>query len=65
MFELISGLHYKLAKITKDGLLCIGEWHFELDKYFEGNYALVRGDVQLDIRQYLAYVDSTNTLVWR
>lgn len=64
VFDLVSGLPYRLAKITKEGLLYINEWHFELDKYFEGNYALVRDDVQLDIPQYTAHVDSSNTLVW-
>lgn len=64
VFGLISGLPYKLAKVTKEGLLYINEWHFELDKYFEGNYVLVREDVELNIAQYTAHVDHTNTLVW-
>lgn len=40
-FKLIEGMPYRLAKLQGDGLLLLRDWHPELEKFFEGNYALV------------------------
>jgi FkbM family methyltransferase len=40
-FLAIAGLPYVFAKLQPDRLLIFSEWHPELDRFFEGNYALV------------------------
>lgn len=42
VFELIAGRPYALGKLVGEGIEFYGEWHFELDRFFEGNYVLVR-----------------------
>jgi len=44
-FTAVEKLPYKLAKLQPDHLLIFTEWHAELEKFFEGNYALIRTDV--------------------
>jgi FkbM family methyltransferase len=41
VFDLIEGGPYRLAKICSDALEVYTEWHPELERYFETNYALV------------------------
>jgi FkbM family methyltransferase len=43
-FMAVEKLPYKLAKIQSDYLLIFNEWHPELEKFFEGNYAIVHVD---------------------
>src|SRR6266542_3430857 len=43
-FIAIEKLPYKLAKLQPDHLLIFTEWHPELEKYFEGNFVLIRTD---------------------
>lgn len=40
-FNAIENLPYRLAKLQTDHLLICNEWHPELERFFEGNYALV------------------------
>ncbi len=44
-FAAVEKLPYKLAKLQPDHLLIFTEWHPELEKFFEGNYALIHTDV--------------------
>jgi FkbM family methyltransferase len=37
-------LPYKITKLQTDCLLILNEWHPELERYFEGNYALIHQD---------------------
>jgi len=41
VFDLIQDTSYRLAKVCSDGLEVYTEWHPELERYFETNYALV------------------------
>lgn len=43
-FASVEKLPYKLAKLQPDHLLIFTEWHPELERFFEGNYALVHMD---------------------
>lgn len=43
-FMSIEKLPYKLAMLQPDHILIFGEWNPELDRFFEGNYALVHVD---------------------
>jgi hypothetical protein len=40
-FQAVEGLPYRVAKLQGDRLLVFESWHHELEKFFEGNYALV------------------------
>jgi hypothetical protein len=44
-FVAIEKFPYKLAKLHPSHLLIFNEWHPELEKFFEGNYALIHVDV--------------------
>jgi FkbM family methyltransferase len=41
IFERVKGLPYRLGKITPVGLELYKEWHPELERFFEVNYAVV------------------------
>lgn len=41
VFVLIENLPYVLVKLQSDHLLILSKWHPELERFFEGNYALI------------------------
>lgn len=41
VFDILDGLPYMVAKLQADHLLVIRHWHYELERFFEGNYAIV------------------------
>lgn len=41
VFVAIESMPYKVAKLQEDHVLVFEKWHPELDKFFEGNYALI------------------------
>ena len=44
VFDLISQKPYKLGKLVGESIEFYDEWCFELDRFFENNYVLVRSD---------------------
>lgn len=42
VFELIDGMPYRFGKLTGESIVFHDRLHFELDRYFENNYVLVR-----------------------
>jgi hypothetical protein len=44
VFISIEKLPYRLAMLQPDQLWIFGEWHPELERFFEGNYALIHVD---------------------
>lgn len=44
VFMLIADKPYRLGKLAGGSIDFYDEWHFELDRYFENNYVLVRAD---------------------
>lgn len=44
VFEAVQGLPYKVGKICNDHIETYPCWHFELDRFFESNYVLIRED---------------------
>jgi FkbM family methyltransferase len=44
VFERVKGLPYRLGKITPIGIELYKEWHPELERFFEGNYAMIHHD---------------------
>jgi FkbM family methyltransferase len=61
VFELVSGLPYRVGKVVAPGVLIYCQWHFELDRYFEGNYVLVREDMLERVAARAVAFDRFNT----
>lgn len=59
-FDAIDGLKYKLGKVCKGHIEVYPHWHFELDRFFEANYVLIREDALswFDIR--ICHFDKSN-----
>lgn len=61
VFEFIAGTRYKLSKVTPGGLELYESWHPELERFFDGNYALIRDDLVRQITTRSVSVDSAAT----
>jgi hypothetical protein len=42
VFEYIKDKPYRLGKLVGRSIELFDAWHFELDRYFENNYVLIR-----------------------
>jgi hypothetical protein len=62
VFELIQNTNYTLAKLTPNAVIEFQDWHFELDRYIEGNYILIKKGVTVGIPMKKAYFDTHNTI---
>jgi FkbM family methyltransferase len=62
VFDLISNKPYRLGKLVGETIEFYEAWHFELDRYFENNYVLVRRDSELCFLGIEAHFDSSNAL---
>ncbi|MBV5323146.1 MAG: FkbM family methyltransferase [Ilumatobacteraceae bacterium] len=47
VFEMIADKPYRLGKLVGDRIEFYDLWHFELDRFFENNYVLVRKDSKI------------------
>lgn len=45
VFEMAKHLDYEVCRVGVNNLERFGEWHYEIEKYYEANYALVRADL--------------------
>ena len=45
IFDFAHKLQYSVAKVCSDHLIIYPSWHFELERFFEANYVLIRRDV--------------------
>jgi len=63
VFDLIQGLDYRLGKLTPNGILEFTDWHFELDRFFEGNYVIVRNGASIGFTVLRAQFDAHNALL--
>lgn len=48
LFEFLRGMPYRFGKLAGKSVMVFEEWHFELDRYFENNYVLIRKGSRLD-----------------
>ena len=48
VFQLIAGTPYRFGRLVNGGIKIYEQWHFELDRYFEGNYVLIHVDFVLN-----------------
>lgn len=60
VFDLISGKPYRLGKLVGETIEFYEKWHFELDRYFENNYVLVRRDSELCLLGTEVHFDNSN-----
>ncbi|NNE23909.1 MAG: FkbM family methyltransferase [Rhizobiales bacterium] len=42
VFDLVDGLPYRVARVCPGYVEVFEQWHFELERYFEANYLIVR-----------------------
>ena len=63
VFDLAEGLPYCLCKITPGFLLAYESWHPELERFFEGNYCLVRKDLSQCFTLRKAMLDGSSAIV--
>jgi FkbM family methyltransferase len=61
-FAAIEPLDYKLAKLGPEALLIFNEWNPELERFFEGNYALIHYEALNWFPTRLASFDRYNAL---
>jgi FkbM family methyltransferase len=62
-FELVDNLPYKVAKLGPDGVLILDRWHPELERFFEGNYALIHADALSWFPARMAIWDRYNRMI--
>lgn len=62
VFIAVEKLPYKVAKLQPDHLVILPEWHPELEKFFEGNYALIRADAVYWFPTKTVLFDRYNTM---
>jgi FkbM family methyltransferase len=61
VFDLVEGLPYNIGRICPDHIEIFKTWHFELDRFFEGNYIIVN-DSALDwFDVHEGHFDASNT----
>lgn len=58
----IEGLPYRVGKLVRDSIVVYERWHHELEKFFEGNYVVIREDVLPYIPHRIATWDASNAL---
>lgn len=64
VFDLVETLPYRLGKLAGPRLLLFERWHFELDRFFENNYVLVRADGPFAALGSRATFDQFNVQCW-
>lgn len=63
VFEVAQSTGYQLAKLQRDHLLVFDKWHPELEKFFEGNYALIHPKAMAWFPTKPGAFDDSNALV--
>lgn len=62
VFQFIEDKPYIFGKLVPDGVLTFDRWHFELDRFFEGNYVLLREGSAISRIGRAAWFDESNVL---
>jgi FkbM family methyltransferase len=63
VFDLITGKPYHLGKLVGRHIEFYDRWHFELDRYFENNYVLIRDGSRLRSLGFSMQFESSNVAV--
>jgi FkbM family methyltransferase len=62
VFQLIEKSPYRLGKLAGNRILVFKDWHFEMDRFFENNYVLLRKGGPFERLGVEASFDASNTL---
>ena len=60
VFDLISDKPYRFGKLVGNAVEFHDQWHFELDRFFENNYVLIRNDSNLRLPGSKVQFDGSN-----
>jgi len=60
VFDLISDKPYRLGRLSGGTIEFYDRWHFELDRFFESNYVLIRNDSNLRLLGSTVQFDGSN-----
>jgi FkbM family methyltransferase len=60
VFDLISDKPYRFGKLVGNAVEFYEQWHFELDRYFESNYVLIKKDIDFRIVESIMRFDDSN-----
>lgn len=60
VFDLISDKPYRFGKLIGNGVEFYDQWHFELDRFFENNYVLIRNDSNVRLPGRTVQFDDSN-----
>jgi FkbM family methyltransferase len=63
VFALIQDMPYRLGKLHGNGIELYEGWHPELERYFEGNYVLIRKESEIEKLGVVMRFDRRNVLV--
>lgn len=63
VFSFIKDKPYRFGKLSGQSIVFFDEWHFELDRYFENNYVLVRRGCGCEALGRTAHFDASNVAV--
>lgn len=64
VFNAVERLDYAVAQVTQEGLEVHADWHPELERFFETNFALIRTDMLAGLAHRNARFDASNTLTF-
>lgn len=62
VFELAKHIPYRVAKLSGKKILIFDKYHFEMDKFFEGNYLLIKKGSGIEQIARPAYFTRSNIL---
>ena len=62
VFDIIQSLPYVVAKLQPDHVIVFDRWHPELDRFFDGNYALIHSEAMSWIPHLYAEFDRWNSV---
>ena len=64
VFNAVERLDYAVAQVTQEGLEVHADWHPELERFFETNFALIRTDMLAGLAHRKVRFDASNTLTF-
>jgi len=63
VFDLVKEKPYRLGKLVGGSIEFYDEWHFEMDRFFENNYVLVKRGSVFEALGTLAFFDHANVAI--
>ena len=60
VFEIVAPLEYRVGRVRPHAVEIFDEWHPELERFFEGNYVLLKKGLEEDFGARVCRFDETN-----